>query len=177
MLAAAKAHVSALADGRAVTASDLPAIAALHDTVFGPGALTRTAYRIREGAPPFSRYCRVSFVAGELVAALRFTEIAIGGTPGALLLGPLCVATARAGQGYGKALVAAGLRAAEAGGVALVVLVGNASYYDRFGFRPAPVGQILLPGPVDLRRILAAELRCGALQHYSGLIRATNGAN
>lgn len=173
---AATADAPPLAEVRAVGPADRPAIAALHDTVFGPGALTRTAYRVREGAPPFSPFCRVSLLQGELVAAIRFTEIAIGDTAGALLLGPLCVATARSGQGYGKALVAAGLQAADAGGIALVVLVGNASYYDRFGFRAVPVGQILLPGPVDLRRILAVELQGGARQRFRGMMRAAGRA-
>lgn len=160
---------------RSVAPSDLPAITELHDRVFGPGALTRSAYRVREAAPPFSRFCRTSRVDGRLLAAVRLTEITIGDKPGALLLGPLAVDPAVAGQGYGKALVAAALEAARAGGIRLVVLVGNMPYYGRFGFAPVPPGQIQLPGPVDPARILAAELVAGALAEYRGLIRAVPG--
>ena len=153
--------------------ADLAEIAALHDAVFGPGAYTRTAYRIREAAAqPVSPYCLVSRIDGEVVAAVRFTPVSIGGSDGALLLGPLCVASARSGQGYGRALVAEGLEAAKAAAIRLVLLVGNDSYYARFGFVPVPAGQITMPGPVDLKRLLAAELQPSALAGYRGVISA-----
>ena len=90
----------------------------------------------------------------------------------ALLLGPLCVATARSGQGYGRSLVAQGLARAKAGGVRLVLLVGDSGYYARFGFAHVPPGQISMPGPVDLKRLLAAELRPGVLADYRGMMTA-----
>lgn len=160
---------------RPVAPSDLNSITELHDRVFGPGAHTRSAYRVRETAPPYSRFCRTSRVDGKLMAAIRLTEVTIGGTPGALLLGPLAVEPAVTGQGYGKALVAAALAAARAQGVRVVVLVGNMSYYGRFGFEPVPQGQIAMPGPVDAARILALEVSAGALGEYRGLIRAVPG--
>jgi predicted N-acetyltransferase YhbS len=61
---------------------------------------------------------------------------------------------------------------ARADGIRLVVLVGDEPYYARFGFHPVPPGQIGLPGPVDPKRLLAAELAPGALQSYRGLIVA-----
>ena len=156
---------------RSATPADLPMIRDLHDRAFGPGCHARTAYRIREGTPPLSPFCLVSHLDGQLVAAVRFTEITIGGIAGALLLGPLAVAEAYAGQGYGKALVAEGLVHAETAGRTLVLLVGNESYYARFGFKPVPPGQIILPGPVDPGRLLAAECRPGALAEARGLVR------
>ena len=48
------------------------------------------------------------------------------------------------------------------------MLVGDEPYYGRFGFHPVPPGQITLPGPVDARRLLAAELAPGALAGYRG---------
>jgi predicted N-acetyltransferase YhbS len=107
-----------------------------------------------------------------MIAAVRFTDVAIGGTEGALLLGPLAVDPEFAGQGHGRQLVGEALEAARADGLRLVVLVGDEPYYARFGFRPVPPGQILLPGPVDPRRLLAAELVPGALPSYRGLIVA-----
>lgn len=156
---------------RPVTADDGPQIAALHARVFGPGRFVRTAYRIREGhAAAVSPYCLLALLDGELVASIRFTPITIGGQGGALMLGPLAVETAHAGKGYGKQLVADGLMKAHEGGIRLVILVGDQSYYSRFGFVPVQPGQILFPGPADPRRILAAELEAGALADYQGLI-------
>lgn len=157
---------------RAMTPADLAAVTALHDRVFGPGCYARTAYRVREGAPPISPYCLVSKDGKNLIAGLRFTEISIGGEPGALLLGPLAVEPAYAGQGFGKQLVATGLARAREGGVALVLLVGDEPYYGRFGFRVVPPGQIELPGPVNPARLLAAELTPGALARYRGRVAA-----
>ncbi len=49
-----------------VTPGDYAEMGALHDAVFGPGALTRTAYRLREGMPYHSPFCRVTRNAGGL---------------------------------------------------------------------------------------------------------------
>ncbi len=155
---------------RRPTPADLPAITRLHALVFGPGRFTRTAYRVREGTPPVSPYCRVAMLGGRLIAAVGFTPITIGGTDGALLLGPLAVDPEFAGQGFGKRLISDALEAARADGVPLVLLVGDEPYYGRFGFLPVPPGEITLPGPVDPLRLLAAELRPGALALCKGLV-------
>lgn len=170
-------EISGTADyvSRPMTAADLPAVEALHDVAFGPGALTRTAYRVREGQPPFTPFCRVLHRADVLVAAIRYTEILIGGQRGALMLGPLAVAPAFANQGHGRRLIAESLAAAEQAGVALVLLVGDPPYYARFGFVPVPAGQITMPGPVDPGRLLAKVLRNssqneGAPHPFRGLV-------
>lgn len=150
----------------------LPEVLALHARAFGPGRFARAAYRVREGTPAISRFCLVSKVGGDVVAAIRFTEVTIGGKPGALLLGPLAVEARYAGLGYGKGLIAKGIDNARAAGIRLVVLVGDEPYYSRFGFKRVPPGRIRLPGPADPARILAAELVDGALAEYEGLVEA-----
>ncbi len=157
---------------RALTEADFAAVSLLHAKVFGPGRFTRTAYRVREGAAPVSPFCRVALLGERLLAAVRFTPITIGGTDGALLLGPLAVDPDFTGQGFGRRLIAEAMGAAKAAGVKLVVLVGDEPYYGRFGFAPIPPGQITLPGPVDPQRLLAAELQPGALPGFNGLIAA-----
>jgi predicted N-acetyltransferase YhbS len=87
-------------------------------------------------------------------------------------LGPLAVDPDFAGKGFGRALIAEALAAAKAGRIRLVVLVGDEPYYGRFGFHPVPPGQITLPGPVDARRLLAAELEAGTLSSYRGAVAA-----
>jgi len=158
---------------RPVAPDDVPLIGALHERVFGPGRFARTAYRVREQITPgaeTSPFCRIAMDGDKPAAALRMSEIRIGGSPGALLLGPLVVAPEHADQGYGRALVAEAIAAAGAAGVALIVLVGDEPYYGRFGFRPVAPGRIAFPGPVNPQRILALELIDGALAQFSGLI-------
>ncbi len=157
---------------RSVAPADLPAISKLHAHVFGPGRFVRSAYRVREGKGFYSKYCRVAEMGGSLIATLRLTEIAIGGTKGAALLGPLTVDPEFAGQGYGRKLVAEALQHMKTSGVKIVVLVGDESYYGRLGFEPVPIGQISFPAPVNPVRILAAELSPGARANYRGQISA-----
>jgi len=157
---------------RPVTPDDLPTIRALHARAFGPGRFARTAYRIREGTDEISRHCRVCLVDDRIVATVRFAPIEIGGQAGALLLGPLAVEPAFANRGYGRGLVARALDEARSDGFALVLLVGDESYYGKLGFRRVPRGRITLPGPVDDDRVLAAELSPGAAAMFSGAVRA-----
>jgi predicted N-acetyltransferase YhbS len=113
--------------------------------------------------------CRID---GQLAAAVRFTPVLIGGRKGALLLGPLAVDPAFANQGHGRGLVGEALEAARGPGIALVVLVGDEPYYAKLGFKRVPRGQIVLPGPVNPDRLLAAELTPDALAGYRGLVAA-----
>ena len=52
-------------------------------------------------------------------------------------LGPISVAPDRQGEGIGGALIAETVARATAGGWAVIVLLGHATYYPRFGFEPA----------------------------------------
>ncbi|WP_018700920.1 GNAT family N-acetyltransferase [Amorphus coralli] len=136
---------------------DAPAIDNLNDAAFGPGRFARTAYRLREGVPHDPA---ISFVAtwnGRLVGSVRLTPMEIGDAP-ALLLGPLAVHPDVANRGIGRALVRTSVERAAELGHRLVLLVGDPPYYAPVGFAPVTPGRITLPGPVDPRRILAAEL-------------------
>lgn len=164
------------AQTRPARATDLSAISRLHELVFGPGRFARSAYRVREGKGQMSRFCRVALLDGRLVAALRMTEISIGAVPGAVLLGPLAVDPEFTGRGFGRRLISEALDAVRDAGMEIVVLVGDEPYYGRFGFAPAPPGQITFPGPVNPRRVLALEVQPGALTRYRGVISASNKA-
>lgn len=155
---------------RPTTAADRPAIDDLHEHVFGPGRFARSAYRVREGTPYVSRFCRVAVSDGKIIAAIRMTPVLVGGTPGALLLGPLAVDPAFANLGYARRLIAESLEAAVTAGLALVVLVGDVPYYGRLGFQQVRPGQITFPGPADPARILAKELVPGALATMAGMV-------
>ncbi len=151
---------------------DLIEISRLHARVFGPGRFARSAYRVREGKGHLSRFCLVACIGNEIVASIRTTEIAIGNTKGAILLGPVAVDSGHRSFGLGSKLMTAALDAARSGGAKLVVLVGDLPYYGRFGFKAVRPGQITFPGPVDPSRILAHELEPEALAAYRGLVVA-----
>ena len=155
------------------TPGDENVLSELAAEAFGPGRFARSAYRVREGIPPVASLSLAGWRNGKLVGGIRFTAIGIGVQENALLLGPLVVAPSEKGNGYGRSLAEAGLARAREEGFGLVLLVGDMPYYGRFGFVPVmPPGKIVLPGPVDLARLLALELQLGALATASGKVKA-----
>jgi predicted N-acetyltransferase YhbS len=152
-----------------LTPDDLIAIGRLDARAFGPGRFAKTAYRLREGVEPDWDLSFVARIGTLLVGANRITPILCGGEP-ALLLGPLTVEPAFRSRGVGEALVMKSLTAARAGGHKLVLLVGDAPYYERAGFRAVPDGHLAMPGPVDPERLLCCELQDGALAGVRGKI-------
>jgi predicted N-acetyltransferase YhbS len=51
------------------------------------------------------------------------------------------------------------------------LLVGDAPYYERFGFSAEKTGALAMPGPYEKHRLLALELVPGALDGAHGVIR------
>lgn len=149
---------------------DGPAIERLTARAFGPGRHAKTAYRLRERAAPDFALSRVARVGTMLVGALRATPVRVGAAP-ALLIGPVTVDPTFQNRGIGAAMMTATLAAARAGGQGLALLVGDLAYYGRFGFRRAPPGEIILPGPVDPARVLVATLSEGAEGAAKGPVR------
>jgi predicted N-acetyltransferase YhbS len=68
------------------------------------------------------------------------------------------------------------LEAARKAGHKLVILVGDEPYYGPFGFQMVAPGSMVMPAPVDPRRMLACELATGALNGASGIVRHANQA-
>ncbi len=151
---------------------DAQAIERLHERAFGPGRFARTAFRLREGAPPRLDLSFVARIGSMIVGSNRMTEIRIG-SKAALLLGPLTVEPAFQSLGIGVTLMEASIRAARSAGHDLVILVGDEPFYGRIGFRRVPPGKVVLPGPVDPARLLVLELEDGAFEGVEGL--ATSG--
>jgi predicted N-acetyltransferase YhbS len=160
---------------RAEQPIDAEAIERLHERAFGPGRFARTASRLREGAPHLIELSFTALVGTLLVGSVRLTPVLAGPEP-ALMLGPLTVEPAFENRGIGAALMRRSLEAAKAKGHGLVLLVGDESYYSRFGFRRVPPQHLQLPGPVDPNRFLALELVEGALARAKGIVTAIRDA-
>jgi predicted N-acetyltransferase YhbS len=157
------------------TPDDALAIERLHERTFGPGRFARTAFRIREGVGHRLDLSFTARIGSLLVGSVRLSPVRIGETP-ALLLGPLTIEPPFRSRGIGRALIERALADAKANGARLVVLVGDEPLYGKMGFKRVPKGQARMPGPVDPRRLLVAELAEGAFDGVSGPIRPDFGA-
>jgi predicted N-acetyltransferase YhbS len=154
--------------------SDDPYVEALQRAAFGPGAYARAAFRVREQAPHDRALSFLTELNGQLIGSVRMTPIEVGGARG-LLLGPLVVDPPHKGLGYGKALMRRAVDEAAAAGWPFILLVGDEPYYAPFGFKPLRRGRVKMPGPVDPARLLAAELRPGAVAALSGMVKGVGG--
>src|SRR5437763_13415118 len=152
------------------TAKDAQAIERLHERTFGPGRFVLSAYRLREHVDHLLDLSFTARIGTLLVGSVRQLPVCIGDTP-ALLLGPLTVEPPFRKRGIGRALLGGALAEARAKGHRLVLLVGDEAYYSRVGFKIIPKGRASMPGPVDPKRLLVAELTNAAFDGVSGAIR------
>lgn len=157
---------------RAEQSGDYWEVEALFDLCFAPGREALSSYRLRDDVAPVAD---LSLVArdpdGILAGAIRFWPVCVQTSP-ALLLGPVAVHPTRQGEGLGGVLIEDSLNLARAAHWQRVMLVGDAPYYGRFGFRP--LREVEMPPPTNPARVLGQELHpgawdgvCGAVQPWS----------
>ncbi|MEO0544005.1 MAG: N-acetyltransferase [Pseudomonadota bacterium] len=148
-------------------------IDALHALVFGPGANTRAAFRLREQGPHDINVSFVALADEEVIGSVRMTPVTCSANHRGYLLGPLAVSPKWQNAGLGRTLVEQAVNAAKRqDNVQFVILVGDSPYYMPLGFKVAKPGRVSLPGPVDPRRLLIqgvdgfdADEVCGMIKH------------
>lgn len=147
---------------------------ALLGRAMGPNWKKKSSQKLRRGRRPSEGLTFVARdAAGTLVGTVRLWDVAAGDGRSALLLGPLAVDPSLKNAGIGKALMAHAISEAKRLGHGAILLVGDASYYARFGFSAQKTGMLSMPGPYERHRFLALELVEGALEGASGVLRAT----
>ena len=143
-----------------IEAVEAAAVERLLDRAFGTDRHARTAYRLRAGTRAIPALSFAALDGEALVGSIqcwpvRFVGDDAGGDVPLVLVGPVAVAPERQGTGIGRRLMEASLAAADAQGLALM-LIGDPDYYGRFfGFSAAVTGAWRLPGPVERHRLLA----------------------
>ncbi len=149
------------------TDADAPEVEALLDLCFAPGRTALSSYRLRDGVPPVPELCLTLRSDDTLVAAIRYWPVRVGGRS-VLLLGPVAVHPTAQGEGLGGLLMRESLARARAMGWGRVMLVGDAPYYQRFGF--ARLDGVEMPPPTNPDRVLGLELRPGAWVGVAGAV-------
>jgi predicted N-acetyltransferase YhbS len=153
--------------------TDIAAREALLDEAYGVGRFAKTSERLREGRLPADGLSLVAVDCGRLVGTVRLWHVTAGPARAALLLGPLAVHPEHRNRGIGTALVGRAIAGARLLGHRVILLVGDASYYGRFGFSAQQTGELWMPGRYDRDRLLALALQPAALAAARGLIAAT----
>ncbi len=150
--------------------TDVAARERLLDAAMGADRFAKSSERLREGRKPALGLALAARFGGRLVGTLRLWPVVTASGHAALLLGPLAVDADARSLGIGAALMWQALHRARVLGHRAVILVGDAAYYNRFGFSAEKTGALRMPGPTDRERLLACELVPDALTGARGLI-------
>jgi predicted N-acetyltransferase YhbS len=145
----------------------------LLDACFGPARFQKTCERLREGRRPAEGLSLVIDRDGAIIGTVRLWHVSAGPNRPALMLGPIAIDPACQSLGLGAKLMREALGHAADHGHESVLLMGDAPYYERFGFSTAKTGSLWMPGPYERDRFLALELKAGALDGARGLVSAT----
>ncbi|MFP7673771.1 GNAT family N-acetyltransferase [Marivita sp. S0852] len=148
------------------TEQDWWEVEALYDLCFAPGREALSSYRLRDAAEPVRALSRVARDdQGILGGAIRYWPVQVGDAK-SLLLGPIAVHPTAQGEGLGGALIRDSVDQARNDGWERVLLVGDAPYYQRFGFQP--LSGVLMPPPTNPARVLGLALQPGAWDVVQG---------
>ncbi|KAA0972275.1 N-acetyltransferase [Aureimonas fodinaquatilis] len=153
--------------------ADIAAREALLDLAMGKHRKRKSSETLRRGRLPADGLALVAVDdAGSVIGTVRLWHVDAGGVP-ALLLGPLAVSKQIQGSGIGSMLMQHAVAEAARLGHGAILLVGDAPYYQRFGFSAEKTTDLSMPGPYEKHRLLALELRDQALAGAAGMICPT----
>ena len=151
----------------------------LLDHAFGADRHSKTSYRYRECVGPVESLSRVVMSGDEMLGSIQFWPARLGEET-VLLLGPIALWAGYVGQGVGSCLMNHALAAARAEGWQHVFLVGDPTYYRRFGFELAAKWGVTMPGEDPARfqylPLGTAEPPPGLLLPVETSVFATDGA-
>jgi putative acetyltransferase len=166
---------------RSETPSDVDAVSTVNRAAFEDHPFSEQTEHLIVDALREAGALSVSLVAildGAVVGHIAFSPAPVGGAlTGWYLLGPLAVLPEHQRAGIGSMLVDAGVDRLKAMGARGCVLVGDAAYYRRFGFRTFPeLVYAGVPGEYVLGLPLGSEVPVGEIHaHEAFLLDATPG--
>jgi putative acetyltransferase len=150
---------------------DIPAIWQVNAAAFGHSAEADLVDALRRrGVVTLSL---VATEGGQVIGHILFTPITIEAENDmhtATALGPLAVLPLHQNKGIGSRLVRVGLDALREARHGVVIVLGHAAYYPRFGFVPASRHGIRWDRDVPDDVFMVVELLPGALDGVGGVV-------
>jgi predicted N-acetyltransferase YhbS len=140
------------------TPCDDYAVEQIVKNVFGPGRFAKTAYRLREAKDYQHLFGLVTENhLDNIVATVRVAHLK--GYDDTVILGPIAVASNLRNIGLGMALMhKAESECLHYPDIKRIVLIGDAEYYNKFGFSKENAVDIIFTAPVNKNRILGKFL-------------------
>lgn len=157
---------------RAETIEDQADIRRVNERAFARPNEAGLVDGLREQAAPI-----ISLVAaldGEVVGHIFFSPVTVESEEAAFTamgLAPMAVLPTHQNQGVGSLLVREGLKECRRLGYDIVVVLGHANYYPRFGFVPASSKGLRCEYDVPDEVFMVTELKPDALADRRGLVK------
>jgi len=142
------------------------------EEAFGPGCEEAGLVEgLRAAGAHVPGLCLVAVDGDEVVGHIFFSRARLESGDEVLALAPMAVVPGRQRHGVGTGLIEEALRRAEEMDFPLIVVVGHAAYYPRFGFEPAAALGLRTPFDVPpevwmARRLEAYRAGIGGLVLY-----------
>ena len=113
---------------------------------------------LRDSDAHVQELCLVAMLDGSVVGHVAFSRARLVDGPQVLALAPMAVRPDHQRRGAGTALLSEALKRAATTHFPLIVVVGHADYYPRFGFEPADALGIKAPFGVPPEAWMAYRL-------------------
>jgi len=155
---------------------DYAAVYEVNRAAFGQEAESILVEKIRRSPDFIPELSLVAAHDGRIVGHILFSliRVRIQDQPDqerpVLSLAPMAVHPEFQSRGIGSALVRRGLEIARDLGHTVVVVVGHADYYPRFGFAPARAKGLEAPFPVPDEAFMTLELEPYGLEGLNGML-------
>lgn len=155
---------------RPETSADLAAITKINQAAFGRTGEADLVTALRQATTTISLVAELD---GQIIGHILFSPVQYDQAPSDHKiwgLGPLAVLPSYQRTGIGAALVKAGLETCRQAAILALVVLGDPTYYQRFGFRPAANWHLRCHYPVPANVFMAMELVDEALAGLAGSI-------
>lgn len=152
--------------------ADIAAVYNIQSLAFGQPSEANLVDALRQHADPFISL--VAELSGQIVGHIFFSPVSIEDENSSFMamgLAPMAVLPEFQNQGIGSALVTTGLDECRRLGHDVIVVLGHAKYYPRFGFISAQSKGIQSEYNVPADVFMVAELTSGALRGRKGLAK------
>lgn len=159
---------------RQETPADVEAVKNVHQLAFGRPDESALVESIRQSDSYIPELSFVALIDDQIVGHVLFSIVHIDTEPEpkrVLALAPLAVRPDYQRVGVGARLTHHGLAEAKARGWDAVIVLGQPSYYPRFGFQPSHEFGIESPFPLnDPSAFMVMEMAEDALENCSGMV-------